>query len=73
MLLSQKRQVSGQISSASRILPVVPAELELHVDEHDVALVEELAQERVHPQRRLVDGGQLLRASRAAGSGCASR
>ena len=44
---------------------VVPPELELHVDEHDVALVEILAQERVHAERRLVDDGQLLRRRQA--------
>src|SRR5438876_2408322 len=38
---------------------VVAAELELHVDQHDAALVEVLAQERVHVQRRLVDGREL--------------
>src|SRR5256712_3872596 len=42
-------------------LAVVAAELELHVDQHDAALVEVLAQERVHVQRRLVDGRKLLR------------
>src|SRR5437667_3130518 len=40
---------------------VVAAELELHVDQHDAALVEVLAQERVHVQRRLVDGREPLR------------
>src|SRR2546422_1985224 len=46
-------------------LAVMAAELELHVDQHDVALVEVLAQERIHAQRRLVDGGELVRRGEA--------
>src|SRR5207244_3478465 len=42
-------------------LAVVAAELELHVDQHDGALVEVLAQERVDAQRRPVDGREVLR------------
>src|SRR5437667_3334808 len=46
-------------------LAVMAAELELHVDQHDVALVEVLAQDGVHAQRRLVDGGELVRRGQA--------
>ena len=44
---------------------MVAPELELHVDQHDVALVEVLAQERVHRSAVSLIGGQLVRRGQA--------